>query len=67
MPPNVDEEIRTLRPAQRQKIEAPAAELMAEEMSLRDLRKARKFTQVRISWLLRNHLSQGIPDNPCVH
>lgn len=67
MPVNVDEELGTLRPAQRQKIEARAAKLMAEEMSLRDLRKAPKLTQVRISSLLRNHLSQGILDNPCVH
>jgi transcriptional regulator with XRE-family HTH domain len=49
MPVNVDEKIRKLSPAQRKKVEARAAELMAEEMTLRELRKARKLTQVRIA------------------
>ena len=35
--------------ARREKIEARAAELVAEEMSLRDLRKALKQTQVRVA------------------
>ena len=35
--------------ARRKKVEARAAELIAEEMSLRDLRKARKRTQVRVA------------------
>jgi transcriptional regulator with XRE-family HTH domain len=46
---NVNDKIRQLRPAQRKKVEARAAELMAEEMTLRELRKARKLTQVRIA------------------
>jgi len=46
---NVNDRIRKLSPAQRQKVEARAAELMAEEMTLRELRKARKLTQVRIA------------------
>ena len=33
----------------RRKVEARAAALIAEEMSLRDLRKARKRTQVRVA------------------
>src|SRR5438132_7177066 len=49
MPVNVDDKIRTLSPAQRQKVEARAAELIAEEMTLRELRKARKLTQVRMA------------------
>jgi transcriptional regulator with XRE-family HTH domain len=49
MPVNVDEKIRKLSPAQRKKVEARAEELMAEEMTLRELRKARKLTQVRIA------------------
>jgi transcriptional regulator with XRE-family HTH domain len=49
MPVNVNVKIRQLRPAQRRKVEARAAELMAEEMTLRELRKARKLTQVRIA------------------
>jgi len=40
MPVNVDEKIRKLSPAQRQKVEARAEELMAEEMTLRQLRNA---------------------------
>ena len=46
---NVNDKIRKLRPAQRKKVEARAAELLAEEMTLRELRKARKLTQVRIA------------------
>jgi len=49
MPVNVNVKIRQRRPAQRRKVEARAAELMAEEMTLRELRKARKLTQVRIA------------------
>ena len=40
---------KKLRPARRKRVEARAAELIAEEMTLRDLRKARKMTQVRIA------------------
>jgi transcriptional regulator with XRE-family HTH domain len=46
---NVDDKIKKLSPAQRKKVEARAAELIAEEMTLRELRKARKLTQVRIA------------------
>ena len=49
MPVNVNEIIRKLRPAQRKKVENRAAEIIAEEMSLRDLRKARKLTQARLA------------------
>jgi len=52
MPVNVDEKISKLSPAQRKKVEARAAELMAEEMTLRELRKARKLTQARIAKVL---------------
>ena len=38
-----------LDPARRRKIEARAAELIAEEMTLRELRKARKLTQVSVA------------------
>ena len=41
--------IDRLPKARRAKVEARAAELIAEEMSLRDLRKARKRTQVRVA------------------
>ncbi len=49
MPTNVDDIIRKLKPAQRKKVEARAAQLVAEEMTLRELRHARKLTQVRIA------------------
>lgn len=44
---NVNEIIWKLSPAQRRKVEARAAELLAEEMTLRELRQARKLTQVK--------------------
>lgn len=40
---------KELRPARRKKIEARAAQLIAEEMTLRELRRARKLTQVRMA------------------
>jgi DNA-binding XRE family transcriptional regulator len=46
---NVNEKIRKLSHAQRTKVEARAAELIAEKMTLRELRKARKLTQVRVA------------------
>ena len=49
MPENVDEKIKKLSAAQRKKVEARAAELIAEEMTLRDLRKARQLTQARMA------------------
>lgn len=49
MPVNVNEIIRKLSPAQGKKVYARADEIIAEEMSLRDLRKARKLTQTRVA------------------
>lgn len=49
MPINVDEKIKKLSPSHRKKVEARAAELIAEEMTLRDLRKARQLTQARMA------------------
>lgn len=46
---NVNEVIQKLNPAERKKVEGRAAEIIAEEMSLRDLRKARKLTQARVA------------------
>jgi len=46
---NVDDKIKKLSPAQRKKVEARAAELIAEEMTLQELRKARKRTQVSMA------------------
>src|SRR6202166_2248949 len=49
VPTNVDRIIRKLIPAERKKVEARAAQLIAEEMTLRELRQARKLTQVRMA------------------
>jgi DNA-binding XRE family transcriptional regulator len=49
MPTNVDDTIRKLSAAQRKKVEARAAQLITEEMTLRELRHARKLTQVRMA------------------
>jgi DNA-binding XRE family transcriptional regulator len=49
MPTNVNEIIRKLSPVQRKRVEARAAQLIAEEMTLRELRRARKLTQVRVA------------------
>jgi DNA-binding XRE family transcriptional regulator len=46
---NVNDKIKKLSPDRRKKVEARAAELIAEEMTLRELRKARKLTQVRMA------------------
>ena len=49
MATNVDDIIGKLSPARRKKVEARAAQLIAEEMTLRELRHARKLTQVRMA------------------
>jgi transcriptional regulator with XRE-family HTH domain len=49
MATNVDDIIRKLSSAQRKKVEARATELIAEEMTLRELRRARKLTQARMA------------------
>jgi transcriptional regulator with XRE-family HTH domain len=49
MPRNVNDIIKQLRPAQRRKVEARAAQLIAEEMTLRELRRARKLSQERVA------------------
>ena len=46
---NVEERIAKLDPVQRQKVEERAAELIAEEMTLRELRKARQLTQAHVA------------------
>jgi len=45
----LEEKMRKLPAARRKKVEERAKKLIAEEMSLRDLRKARKWTQVRVA------------------
>ena len=46
---NVEDVIARLDPAEHRKVEEMAAELIAEEMTLRELRKARKLTQVSVA------------------
>jgi DNA-binding XRE family transcriptional regulator len=48
----IREKIAKLSRAQRKEVAARAAELVAEEMSLRQLRKARKLTQARVAKVL---------------
>ena len=49
MATNVRDTMKGLSPARRKKIEARAATLIAEEMSLRDLRQALTLTQARMA------------------
>jgi DNA-binding XRE family transcriptional regulator len=46
---NVDEIIKALPAARRRKIEKHAAALIAEEMTLQELRRAREMTQVKMA------------------
>lgn len=45
----LEQKIREVSPVRRKKIEHRAAQLLAEEMSLRELRRAHKLTQDRIA------------------
>jgi len=56
MPRNVNDIINKRGPAQRKKVEARAAQLIAEEMTLQQLRHARKLTQQKIAKSL--HIGQ---------
>ncbi len=49
MPITLKDKMKELNPAQPKKVEARAAELIAEEMTLRELRHARKLTQVKMA------------------
>jgi hypothetical protein len=49
MPITLKDKMKELIPAQRKKVEARAGRLIAEEMTLRELRHARKLTQVKSS------------------
>lgn len=49
---NIRDKIGKLNRIHRRKVEGRAAEIIAEEMSLRDLRKARKLTQARVAKVL---------------
>ena len=48
MPTNVDDIIRKLIPAQRKKVEALATQLIAEEMTLRELPGGRRLPTARV-------------------
>lgn len=49
MATNVEDKIAKLSPAQRKQVEDRVAQLIGEEMTLRELRHARKLTQVRMA------------------
>jgi DNA-binding XRE family transcriptional regulator len=49
----LEEKLNQLPPDRRAKIQARADQLLAEEMSLRDLRLARKLTQEKMAELLK--------------
>ncbi|PYU33661.1 MAG: transcriptional regulator [Acidobacteria bacterium] len=49
---SIHRKIGRLNRLRQRKIESRAAELIAEKMSLRDLRKARKLTQARVAKVL---------------
>jgi transcriptional regulator with XRE-family HTH domain len=46
---NLERIMKELTPARRKKVQARAAQLIAEEMTLQELRRARKLTQVRVA------------------
>jgi transcriptional regulator with XRE-family HTH domain len=46
---NLERIRKELSPARRKKVEVRAAQLVAEEMTLQELRRARKITQVRMA------------------
>ena len=46
---NLEQIMKKLSPVRRKKVEARASQLIAEEMTLQELRRARKLTQVRIA------------------
>lgn len=50
---NVNDIIKKLSPAQRKKVETRASQLIAEEMTLRQLRQACKLTQEKVAKSLR--------------
>jgi len=52
MPTKLDDKIMSLSRSRREKIRARAAELIAEEMSLRELRRAQELTQKRVARML---------------
>ena len=46
---NVEDMIGGIEPAERRKVEELAAKFISEEMTLRELRKARRLTQVSVA------------------
>lgn len=49
MPVNINDKFKKLSAAQKKRVETRAAEIVAEQMTLRELRKARKLTQVKLA------------------
>ena len=61
MPRNVNDIIKNLSPARRKKIENRATQLIAEEMTRQELRRARERTQVEVAKKLGDHARQRFP------
>ena len=53
MPITLDDKMKKLSAARRKKVEVRVAQLIAQEMSLRDLRKALSLTQERVAERLK--------------
>lgn len=49
MTARLEDKIKKLGPAQRAKVEGRATQLISQEMTLRELRKAMKLTQARVA------------------
>lgn len=49
MPTNINAKISSLPPEQRKKVKERARQLVSEEMTLRELRRARKLTQTQLA------------------
>ena len=49
MPITLKDKMKGLSPGRRKRVEARAAQLIAEEMTIQELRRARKITQVRVA------------------
>ena len=75
MPTTLNDKMKKLNAARRKKEENRSAQLIAQEMSLRDLRKARSVTQDvlvpnasrRMVFLRQNHFSSSMSSKGAVH
>ena len=57
----LNQKMKELSPARRKKIKARSAQLIAEEMSLREVRQAHRLTQERVAEALGNWPGPSLP------